>query len=133
MHGKGGLIIYAKDREDENMSIAVSVIIPMYNAERHLEECLNSCLEQTLEQIEIICINDGSTDGTAEILERYEREHSNIVILNKENQGSGIARNLGIECAKGEFVAFMDSDDYYLDKDALQKLYDAALNEKDLV
>lgn len=113
--------------------VTVSVIIPVYNAERHLEECLDSCLEQTLDGIEIICINDGSTDNTEKILKKYADKHSNIDILNQKNQGSGIARNLGMEHAKGEFVAFMDSDDYYPDKDALKKLYDAAIKEGVLV
>lgn len=113
--------------------VAISVIIPVYNAERHLEECLDSCLQQTLSQIEIICINDGSIDSTAKILEKYASKHSKIVILNQKNQGAGIARNLGIEYAKGEFIAFMDSDDYYLDKDALKKLYVAAIEENVLV
>lgn len=111
-------------------SIPVSVIIPVYNAERHLEECLDSCVTQTLMQIEIICINDGSTDSSEEILKKYARKHSNIVILSQKNQGSGVARNLGIEYANGEFIAFMDSDDYYPNKDALKKLYDAAIEKK---
>lgn len=114
-------------------SVTVSVIIPIYNAEKHIEECLDSCLGQTLEQIEIICINDGSTDNTSKILERYAIEHFNIIILNQKNQGPGIARNLGIEHANGEFVAFMDSDDYYPDKDSLKKLYEAAVRENVLV
>lgn len=114
-------------------SISVSVIIPVYNGERHLEECLNSCLEQTLEGMEIICINDGSTDSTGEILERYAGQYPQLVVLHQENQGAGSARNLGIAQAQGEFVAFMDADDYYPDKDVLKKLYDAALREGVLV
>lgn len=113
--------------------VSVSVIIPIYNAERHLAECLDSCLGQTLEGIEIICINDGSTDTTGEILEKYADEHSNIVILNQQNQGAGIARNLGIEHANGEFIAFMDSDDYYFVQESLKKLYDAAVRENAMV
>ncbi|MCI8561279.1 MAG: glycosyltransferase family 2 protein [Dorea sp.] len=111
-------------------SIPVSVIIPIYNGERHLEECLDSCLEQTLRSIEIICINDGSTDNTEKILNKYVERHENIVILNQKNQGSGAARNLGIKHANGEFAAFMDSDDFYPDKDALKKLYNAAIENK---
>lgn len=114
-------------------AISVSVIIPVYNAERHLKECLDSCLEQTLERIEIICINDGSTDHSEKILKKYVDKYSNIVVLRQENQGSGTARNLGIEYANGEFVAFMDSDDYYPDKDALKKLYNTAIRENVLV
>lgn len=111
-------------------AISVSIIIPIYNAERHLEECLDSCLRQVLKGIEIICVNDGSTDHTGEILERYRKEHDNIVVLKQKNQGPGVARNLGIAHAHGEFVAFMDSDDYYPDQCALKKLYEAAKDKK---
>lgn len=111
-------------------SISVSIIIPIYNGEKHLEECLDSCLEQTLKSIEIICINDGSTDYTERILKNYVEKNGNIVILNQRNQGSGTARNLGIKYAKGEFIAFMDSDDFYPDKNALKKLYDAAIENE---
>lgn len=76
--------------------ICVSVIIPIYNVKRHLEECLDSCLKQTLKSLEIICVNDGSTDNAETILERYAKEDSNIVVLNQENQGQGTARNLGM-------------------------------------
>jgi len=121
--------LWRKDMSD----IRVSVIIPIYNAERHLEECLDSCLSQDLEQIEIICVNDGSTDNTGKILERYSTAHANIVVLNQENQGAGAARNLGMTYARGEFVAFMDSDDYYPDQYALKKLYKAAIEKEVLV
>ncbi len=113
--------------------IAVSVIIPIFNAERHMEECLDSCFGQTLTNIEIICINDGSTDKTEEILERYAQGHNNMCVLSQENQGAGAARNLGMKYAKGEFIAFMDSDDYYPSKEVLQKLYYTAVSKKVLV
>lgn len=113
--------------------ITVSVIIPAYNGERHLEECLDSCLEQTLKGMEIICVDDGSTDSTGEILERYAEQYPQFVILHQENQGAGAARNLGIAQAKGEFIAFMDADDYYPDKDVLKKLYDAVKREGVLI
>lgn len=109
--------------------IAVSVVIPVYNAQRHLEECLDSCFGQTLKNIEIICVNDGSTDGTEEILTRYARNHDNLYILTQENQGAGVARNRGIRYAKGRFIAFMDSDDCYPNGDVLRKLYAAAIRE----
>lgn len=111
-------------------SILVSIIIPVYNAEKHLEECLDSCLRQTLEEVEIICVNDESTDGSADILERYKAEYANIIVLNQKNQGSGIARNFGMKHASGEFIAFMDSDDYYPNKDVLKKLYNTAIEKK---
>ncbi len=110
--------------------IAVSVIIPIFNAERHMEECLDSCFGQTLNNIEVICINDGSTDKTEEILERYAQSHNNMRVLSQENQGAGAARNLGIKDARGEFIAFMDSDDYYPNEYVLQRLYITAVNEK---
>lgn len=113
--------------------VMVSVIIPIYNAERHLEECLHSCLGQALEGIEIICVNDGSTDNTGEILERYRKAHDNVVVLNQKNQGAAAARNLGMVHSRGEFIAFMDSDDYYPDQYALKKLYDAAIENNVLV
>lgn len=117
-------------KSDSLEALLVSVIIPVYNAERHLKECLDSCLEQTLEQIEIICVNDGSTDHTEEILNQYAKEYLNMIILHQENQGAGVARNLGIEHARGQYITFMDLDDYYPNKDALKKLYDAAVRKK---
>lgn len=113
--------------------VTVSVIIPIYNAEKHLEECLHSCLGQALEGIEIICVNDGSTDNTGEILERYRQAHDNVVVLNQKNQGAAMARNLGMAHSRGEFIAFMDSDDYYPDQYALKRLYDAAIENNVLV
>lgn len=118
------------EKREGMRDITVSIIIPIYNAERHLEECLHSCLEQTLEKTEIICINDGSTDGSADIVEKYRREHVNIIVLNQKNQGAGIARNLGIEHANGEYIAFMDSDDYYPNKNVLKHLYDTAVEKR---
>ena len=94
-------------------NIKVSIIIPIYNAEKHLEECLESCIHQTLEEIEIICVNDGSTDDTEIMLNRYAFKHDKIIILKQQNQGAGSARNLGMKYVRGEFIAFMDSDDYY--------------------
>lgn len=104
-------------------SAKISVIIPIYNMSKHLEECLDSILVQTLKDIEIICINDGSTDSSQEILQRYKKEHGNIVIVYQENQGPGSARNVAIDLALGEYIAFMDADDYYPKNDVLEKLY----------
>lgn len=103
--------------------VKVSVIIPCYNVEDYLRECLDSIINQTLTDIEIICINDDSTDTTLKILKEYAKKDNRIIILNQNNKGSGIARNLGIKEAKGEFVAFMDSDDFYPDNDILETLY----------
>lgn len=111
----------------------VSIILPIYNAERHLKECLESCVHQTLDKTEIICINDGSTDDTDKILNIYAQNYGNIVILEQKNQGAGSARNLGIKHARGKYIAFMDSDDYYPDNDVLKKLYNTAVQEDVLI
>lgn len=89
----------------------VSVIIPVYNVEKYLEDCLNNTVEQTLEDIEIICINDGSTDNSLEILRKYENKDQRVKVINKENGGLSSARNAGIREAKGEYILFLDSDD----------------------
>lgn len=109
------------------MNYKISVIIPIYNMEKYLGNCLDSVLSQTLQDIEIICIDDGSTDNTHIILERYEEKYTNIVVLHQNRKGSGSARNAGIECANGKFIAFMDSDDYYASNDVLEVLYDYAV------
>lgn len=110
--------------------VKVSVIIPVYNDEQYLEECLESVVRQTLEEKEIICINDGSTDRTPEILDKFQKENKNIIIEHQENQGVSAARNRGMELAKGEYVAFMDGDDYYPSDDVLEYLYHNAIKEK---
>lgn len=107
-------------------SIKISVIIPIYNMERYLSECLDSVFGQSLKEMEVICVDDGSTDKTKEILEEYSRKYSNMSIIYQNRQGAGNARNKGIEIAQGEFIAFMDSDDYYPSNDVLETLYNAA-------
>lgn len=104
----------------------ISVIIPVYNAENYIEKAINSCLNQTIDSLEIICINDGSTDNSKVILEKYEKQRK-IRLINKENEGTGSARNDGIRMAKGEFLAFLDADDCYPNAFVLQKLYDCAV------
>ena len=104
------------------MKPKITVIVPIYNTEKYLAECLDSICKQTLKDIEILCINDGSPDDSLYILRRYEYKYDNITILNQFNAGVGIARNNGIKFAKGEFVCFMDSDDYYLMEDTLEKM-----------
>lgn len=90
----------------------VSIIIPVYNVEEYLEEALESVINQTLKDIEIIIINDGSTDKSFEIVKEYAIKDKRIKIINQKNQGQSIARNRGIEIAKGKYIYFMDSDDY---------------------
>lgn len=104
------------------METKISVIIPVYNAECYLDECLQSVLDQTLDGVEIICINDGSTDGSLQILEKYKNKR-NVIVINQENKGAAYSRNKGIENASGEFVCFLDADDYYPEKDILYSLY----------
>lgn len=97
----------------------VSVIIPVYNVEKYLRECLDSVINQTLSDIEIICINDGSTDNSLGILKEYAEKDSRIKIITQENQGQGVARNNAIEAAQGEYLVFVDPDDF-LDSEALE-------------
>ena len=105
--------------------VKISIIIPVYNSEKFLEKCLDSLINQTLKDIEIICINDGSKDGSKEILERYARRDNRIILINQENEGLSCARNNGLKIAKGEYLGFVDSDDW-VDIDFFEKLYNAA-------
>ena len=89
----------------------ISVIIPVYNSEDFLDECLNSLRFQTYPNLEFICINDGSTDSSYEILKEYREKDTRFVILNQNNQGAGRARNAGINIARGKYISFIDSDD----------------------
>ena len=106
--------------------IRISVIVPVYNMEAYLRECLDSILRQTLTNIEIITINDGSKDGSLSILREYEKKDSRVKVIDKPNEGVGKARNDGLKAASGEFIAFMDSDDYYPNETVLETLYRAA-------
>ena len=113
--------------------IKVSVIIPVYNVEKYLKKCLDTVINQTLKDIEIICVDDGSTDNSLNILDEYQKSDSRIKILNQENKGPGEARNLALKNINGEYVFFLDSDDW-IELDALEKLYDnATANDSDLV
>ena len=104
----------------------VSVIIPFNNVENYIEECLNSVLSQTLDDIEVILINDASTDRTLEIVERYLQKDSRIKLINiNERKGQGFARNRGIEIATGEYIGFVDSDDF-IESDMFECLYNSA-------
>ncbi len=105
--------------------IKVSIIVPVYNVEKYLRECLDSLVGQTLKDIEIIVVNDGSSDNSLQILEEYAAGDVRIKVINQENAGVSVARNRGINCAVGEFVGFVDSDDW-VDLDFCEKLYLAA-------
>lgn len=105
-------------------NIKISVIIPVYNAERFLEKCLESVVNQSLSDIEIICVDDGSTDRSLEILERYWNNDSRIKILTQQNKFAGVARNNGMKNASGKYFVFWDSDDFF-EKNALEVLYNS--------
>jgi glycosyltransferase involved in cell wall biosynthesis len=112
---------------------AVSVIIPIYNAEEYLRQCLDSVIMQTLIKIEIICINDGSPDNSIEILKEYAKKDSRIIIISRENKGAAFSRNEGLQTAKGEFVIFMDADDWYPSELTLINLYSCAKKNNALI
>lgn len=104
------------------MKNKVSVVLPVYNVENYLDECLESFLNQSIKDFELIAINDGSTDNSLNILKTYENKFKNLIILDQENKGLSATRNRGIEVATGEYVIFIDSDDMLVPK-ALEKLY----------
>ena len=95
------------------MSLAISVIMPVYNAEKYLTQSLNCVVNQTLRNIEIICVDDGSTDGSLGILKAFAEKDNRIKILNQENKNAGAARNTGLDVAKGEYLSFLDADDLF--------------------
>lgn len=100
----------------------ISIIVPVYNTEKFLEKCLNSLINQTLKDIEIICINDESTDKSVQILEKFANIDKRIQIINQTHSGPSIARNKGIKKAKGEYIGFVDSDDW-VDLNFFEQLY----------
>ena len=110
--------------------IKISIIIPVFNKEKYLYDCLNSVINQTIQEIEIICINDGSIDKSLEILERYANMDKRIIIINQKHQGPAISRNKGIQISRGKFIAFLDSDDNYPNNLALELLYNNAIQNK---
>ena len=120
--------------DNKNSSVPkVSVVIPVYNVEKYLAECLDSVVNQTLTDIEIICVNDGSTDNSLAILNEYAKSDERINVFSKENGGQGSARNLGMKNSVGEFIYFLDSDDY-MSSEMLEELYhNAIFNNSDMV
>lgn len=117
---------------EEAAAVTVSVIIPIYNAAAHLPACLDSLLAQKLERFEIICVNDGSSDNSLEVLKRYAAKHSHIVIIDQQNTGSAGARNAGLKRARGEYIAFMDADDTISDNYLLSLYGTAITNQADV-
>ena len=109
-------------------NIKVSVILPVYNGEKYIKKCMESLISQTLKEIEIICVDDGSVDGTLEALKEYENL-DNVTVITQENAGAGAARNKGISYAKGEYLSFLDADDIF-EKDMLEVAYNKAVEDK---
>ncbi len=109
----------------EKNEFAISVIIPFYNVEKYFQDCLDSLSRQTFQNFETILINDGSTDTSGEIAKRYASSQKNVTIITKNNEGQGKARNQGLMMARGEYIYFLDSDDYILDQ-TLENLWKAA-------
>lgn len=111
-----------------DIMIKASIILPVYNVEKYLPRCLDSLLNQTLNELEFICIDDGSTDKSLDILRRYARKDSRFIIVTQENQGSGVARNKGLQLAKGKYIAFLDPDDW-IETNAMECLFNKAEEE----
>ena len=109
--------------------VKVSIIVPIYNVEKYLEQCLDSIINQTLKEIEIICVNDGSTDGSWNILESYAAKDSRVKIIDKENAGYGNSMNIGIAHASGEYIGIVESDDF-IELNMFEVLYSKAIKSK---
>ena len=109
--------------------VKVSVIVPVYNAEKYLAQCLDSILAQTLREIEVICVDDGSTDSSGKILDQYAMQDKRVKVLHRENRGYGAAMNAGLDTAAGEYVGIVESDDSIL-PEMYRTLYEAADAEK---
>lgn len=108
--------------------IKVSIIVPVYNVEHYLKKCIESIINQSLSDIEIILIDDGSTDSSGEICDSYQKIDRRIKVIHKNNEGLGLTRNSGLDIAQGEYIGFVDSDDY-IDKDMYLNLYNASDQE----
>lgn len=119
------MLIYNKQEHKEVLMTKVSIIMPVYNVEEFIKEALDSVTHQTLSEIEIICVIDGSKDNSLKIIEEYAAKDSRIKILEQENQGQGIARNNGIKLAQGEYIGFVDPDDY-IELNMFEELYNNA-------
>ena len=111
----------------------VSILVPVYNVKNYLNNCLDSLIYQTMQDIEIICINDGSTDGSFEILKEYAQKDSRIKLINKENSGYGASMNIGLDTATGEYIGIVEPDDFANTK-MFESLYNLAVkNDAEIV
>lgn len=121
------------DPEAYYAKVRVSVIIPVYNAEKYIRQCLDSLLVQNNQRIEVICVDDGSTDNSLAILKEYEEAHQEVKVITQKNAGAGAARNNGMKYATGEYLSFLDADDFF-EPDMLYRAYlKASVNESDIV
>lgn len=111
----------------------ISVIIPVYNVEKYLKQCVDSVLAQTYQNIEIILVDDGSTDSSGQICDEYSNQHKSIKSLHEQNGGASSARNYGLKHAKGDYVYFLDSDDYLINNAIERMVVCAVNNQADLV
>lgn len=107
----------------------ISVIIPVYNTQQYIEQCIESVRCQTLKDLEILCVDDGSTDASPAILHSMQEADGRVRIFSQENQGPGKARNYGLRQAEGEYILFLDADDYLLDDSALEQMYHACVSQ----
>ncbi len=101
-----------EQKESMESKTLISVIVPVYNAEKYLKKCIDSILSQTYGDLEVILVDDGSIDKSSEICDQYAGENNRVIVIHQENKGVSAARNRGIACAKGDFFAFIDGDDY---------------------
>lgn len=111
------------------MECAISVVVPVYNVELYLERCIESILDQSFQDFELILVDDGSKDRSGEICDRYQSQDERVRVIHQENAGAGLARNRGLEAAEGIYLMFSDSDDY-LERDLLRNLYEAVTGAK---
>lgn len=115
------------------MNDLITIVVPVYNVERYVEKCLDSIIKQTYQNIEVLVINDGSTDNSLEIIKEFSKRDNRVLIFTKENGGLSDARNYGLDRAQGKYILFIDSDDY-IESDMVNKMYSEALmNDADLV
>lgn len=120
------------------MKELISVVVPVYNVQEHIENCLNSLISQTYTNLQIILVDDGSTDESGKICDRYKELDNRVTVIHKPNGGLADARNTGLKQVKGDYIAFLDSDDYiyktmYEDLYNLLKDYDADISEGDFL
>lgn len=117
-----------------NQDILFSIVVPVYNVEKYIGQCIESLVSQTYENIEIILVDDGSTDGSSDICDEYSKADKRVRVIHKQNEGVSKARNIGVDVARGRYIMFVDSDDFLSDKDVIQNAYDILkIDDADLV